>query len=143
MNSEKSPALLMLLMLAAHGAMGSSLYRVGNFAWGLIEICRITVFGVLEKKIQLSTDPIIAPFHTSISEWGCLEWKQMAHGGKYSSDLPAAHSQLLAYSWIVCDQELSPFHDHQPDFDAGELNAPVPDEDGLWNTGSAETWGLR
>jgi hypothetical protein len=40
----------------------------------------------------------------------------------------------------MLDQELSLFHDRQPDLEISELNAPMPGSDELWAATSAEIW---
>jgi hypothetical protein len=40
----------------------------------------------------------------------------------------------------MLDQEMSLFHDRQPDLEISELNAPMPGSDELWAAPSAEIW---
>jgi hypothetical protein len=57
-NDEKSSIILLLLMIAL-GAMGSSHPDSQYFASGLIEICRICIFDIMEKNVQLSAHPVM------------------------------------------------------------------------------------
>jgi hypothetical protein len=46
----------------------------------------------------------------------------------------------LTYSWVILDQEINLFQDHQPDLEIHELNAPLPHCAQVWSAPSAEIW---
>lgn len=49
-------------------------------------------------------------------------------------------SSRLAYSWVTFDQEMSLFHDRQPNFEVDDCNAPIPCNNELWSATSVDSW---
>lgn len=75
-NDEKASVLLLLLMIAL-GAMSSPHCEAQNLASGLIETCRICIFDVLEKNVQLSAHPVMlrcALLYLHASAWSGNKW---------------------------------------------------------------------
>jgi hypothetical protein len=75
-NDEKSSTLLILLMVA-YGAMGSTSSDAQNLANGLLEICRICMFDIVEKNVQMTEHPIIlrcALLYLSAAAWNGNRW---------------------------------------------------------------------
>jgi hypothetical protein len=75
-NDEKSSTLLILLMVA-YGAMGSTSSDAQNLANGLLEICRICMFDIVEKNVQMTAHPIIlrcALLYLSAAAWNGNRW---------------------------------------------------------------------
>jgi hypothetical protein len=75
-HDEKVSVLLLLLMMA-HGAMGCALREAQEFASGLIETCRICIFDVMEKNVQLSAHPVMlrcALLYLQASIWSGNKW---------------------------------------------------------------------
>ena len=75
-NDEKSSILLILLMIA-YGAMGSASPDAQNLANGLLEICRICMFDIVEKNVQMTAHPIIlrcALLYLSAAAWNGNRW---------------------------------------------------------------------
>ncbi|KAF2871555.1 hypothetical protein BDV95DRAFT_43193 [Massariosphaeria phaeospora] len=84
---EKSSILLLLLMIA-HGAMGSPLAEARHLATGLIETCRICMFDVMEKNVQMSAHPVMvrcALLYLNAAAWS---------GNKWHMDLSTAHLRM-------------------------------------------------
>jgi hypothetical protein len=75
-NDEKSSILLLLLMIV-HGAMGSASPDARNLANGLVETCRICMFDIMEKNVQMSAHPIMlrcALLYLSAAAWNGNKW---------------------------------------------------------------------
>lgn len=75
-HEEKVSSLLILLMIA-HGAMGSSNREAHEFSSGLIETCRICIFDVMEKNVELSAHPTMlqcALLYLQASAWSGNKW---------------------------------------------------------------------
>jgi hypothetical protein len=75
-DDEKSSILLILLMIA-YGAMGSASTDAQNLANGLLEICRISMFDIVEKNVQMTAHPIMlrcALLYLSAAAWNGNRW---------------------------------------------------------------------
>lgn len=75
-NDETSSILLLLLMIA-HGAMASALPEARRFASGLMEVCRISVFDLMERNVQLATHPIMLRcvlLYLHAGAWSGTKW---------------------------------------------------------------------
>lgn len=75
-NDEKSSILLVLLMIA-QGAMGSTLPEARHLASGLVETCRICMFDIMEKNVQLSAHPVMlrcALLYLHAAAWSGNKW---------------------------------------------------------------------
>jgi hypothetical protein len=75
-NDEKSSILLILLMIA-YGAMGSASPHAQNLANGLLEICRICMFDIVEKNVEMTAHPTIlrcALLYLSAAAWNGNRW---------------------------------------------------------------------
>ncbi|KAF2260294.1 hypothetical protein CC78DRAFT_473255 [Lojkania enalia] len=174
-NDEKSSILLLLLMIA-HGAMGSPMPEALHLASGLIETCRICMYDVMEKHVRMAVHPVMlrcALMYLNAAAWSGNKWHMdvsciVAHSWmqivRYSRILDARKSSLanlefsvqteaswktwqaeetinrLAYSWVFLDQEMNLIHDRQPELEIHDLNSPIPDNEELWRSISADVW---
>lgn len=81
-NDEKASILLLLLMIA-EGAMGSTVREAQNFASGLVETCRICIVDVMERNVQLSAHPVMlrcALLYLHASAWSGNRWHMDVSG---------------------------------------------------------------
>lgn len=86
-TDEKSTILLLLLMIA-HGAMGNAQPEARFIASGLVEICRISMFDIMEKNVQMAAQPMMlrcALLYLNAAAWSGYKWHM---------DLSAAHSRM-------------------------------------------------
>lgn len=94
LNNQAST--LLLLLMIAQGAMGLPSAEARCLAAGLTETCRISLFHVIEKDVELSADPIIlrsALLFTIIGAWSGDAWHMniaMGQRGMYLSMLKHA-----------------------------------------------------
>jgi hypothetical protein len=76
-SHDEKVSVLHLLLMMAHGAMGCALREAQEFASGLIETCRICIFDVMEKNVQLSAHPVMlrcALLYLQASTWSGNKW---------------------------------------------------------------------
>lgn len=72
-----NPAILLLLLMIAHGAMGSPTLEAHHFANGVIETCRLCLLDMLEKNVQLATHPMMlrcALLYLNAALWSGNRW---------------------------------------------------------------------
>ncbi|KAF2798822.1 hypothetical protein K505DRAFT_371460 [Melanomma pulvis-pyrius CBS 109.77] len=97
--NEEKPIILLLLLMIAQGSIGSSLPESRYLANGLMETCRICIFDVLEKNVQLAANPIMlrsALLYLSGAAWSGNKWHMdlaTAHFRMYTSMI--RHSRML------------------------------------------------
>jgi hypothetical protein len=75
LNNDISTLLFLLMM--AQGASSIPKPEARNLAAGLTETCRISLFDVIEKNVELSADPIVlksALLFTILGAWGGDAW---------------------------------------------------------------------
>ena len=68
---------LLFLLMMAQGASSIPKPEARNLAAGLTETCRISLFDVIEKNVELSADPIVlksALLFTILGAWGGDAW---------------------------------------------------------------------
>lgn len=91
-NSQRST--LLLLLMIAHGAIAEA--RV--LTSGLIEACRISLFHVIEKDVELSADPTIlrcALLFIIVGAWSGDAWHMNIAMGQRAMYLAVSFNQLL------------------------------------------------
>ncbi|CAO2654817.1 Nn.00g115500.m01.CDS01 [Neocucurbitaria sp. VM-36] len=155
--TDEKPTILLLLLMIAHGAMGKAEPKARYVAAGLVEICRISIFDILEKDVQMAAQPMMlrcALLYLNAAAWSGFRWHMVlsaAHVHMYGSMARCAETlwviwksreflNRLAYSWVTFDQELSLFHDREPDFEIDDCNALIPSNNELWSATSLESW---
>lgn len=75
-GDEKSTILLLLLVIA-HGAMGNAQPEARYIASGLVEICRISMFDIMEKNVQMAAQPMMlrcALLYLNAAAWSGNKW---------------------------------------------------------------------
>lgn len=88
-NNQASP--LLLLLMIAQGAAAVPLTEGLWLSAGLMETCRISLFDVIEKDVELSADPIVlrsALLFTILGAWSGDKWQMdsaMGQRGMYLS----------------------------------------------------------
>ncbi|ORY09690.1 hypothetical protein BCR34DRAFT_368046 [Clohesyomyces aquaticus] len=88
-SHDEHLSVLLILLMAAHGAIGIALPEARHFASGLIEICRLSMFDLLEKNVELSSNPVMlrcALLYVHAAAWS---------GTKWHMDLSAAQLRLF------------------------------------------------
>lgn len=74
---DERPSILLILLMIAHGAMGSALPQARALASGLIETCRICLFDIMEKNVQLARHPVMlrcALLYLNATAWSGNKW---------------------------------------------------------------------
>ncbi|KAK7711435.1 hypothetical protein SLS64_005459 [Diaporthe eres] len=132
-DNEKGATLLLLLMMAI-GASCNPAPGARRLGAGLAEVCRIALTDLVEKDNQYSTVPLVLQCSLLLTIQSC--WG----GEKWQMDIGAGHRFMLAYDWVMLDQELSLFYDQPPTFTITELRAALPEVDALWNARNAAEW---
>lgn len=95
---DKASSLLILLMLAS-GARNIPSAETRSLTAGLVETCRISLFDLVEKDVQMASDPNVlhaALLFTELAAWSGDKWHMdiaMGQRGIYTSML--RHSGLL------------------------------------------------
>ncbi len=76
MHDNQASALLVLLMIA-QGAIATATDEARFLSAGLTETCRISLFDIIEKDIELCADPVVlqcALLFTILGAWGGDKW---------------------------------------------------------------------
>ncbi|KAG0648690.1 Conidial pigment biosynthesis cluster H [Hyphodiscus hymeniophilus] len=124
---DNDTSTLLFLLMMAQGASSIPKTEARNLAAGLTETCRISLFDVIEKNVELSADPIVlksALLFTILGAWGGDAWHiniAMGQRGMYLA-------------------ELSLFHDIAPILSITELQTPLPESERLWRASNALEW---
>lgn len=74
---DNDTSTLLFLLMMAQGASSIPKPEARNLAAGLTETCRISLFDVIEKNVELSADPIVlksALLFTILGAWGGDAW---------------------------------------------------------------------
>lgn len=74
---DNDTSTLLFLFMMAQGASSIPKPEARNLAAGLTETCRISLFDVIEKNVELSADPIVlksALLFTILGAWGGDAW---------------------------------------------------------------------
>ncbi|KAH6649725.1 hypothetical protein F5144DRAFT_479557 [Chaetomium tenue] len=167
LQNNQASTLLVLLMIA-QGAATMPIPEARHLSAGLTETCRISLFDIVEKDVELSADPTAlrcALLFIVLGAWSGDKWLMdiaMGQRGMYMSvsktlAIPefgdAVNIELqwrawvqretrnrLVYNYVMLDQELSLFHDTAPLFAITELQCPLPAPEVLWMSTSSERW---
>lgn len=90
LGNNQASTLLVLLMIA-QGAAAVPMAEARYLSTGLIETCRISLFDMIEKDVELSSDPVVlrcALLLVSLGAWSGDKWLQdiaMGQRGMYIS----------------------------------------------------------
>ncbi|CZT53274.1 related to transcription factor Pig1p [Rhynchosporium secalis] len=148
MLNNQASTLLLLLMIAT-GATSVQTSEARCLTAGLTETCRISLFNIIEKDVELSADPVVlrcALLFTILGAWSGDAWHMniaMGQRGMYLSMLKhAGMLEPLVYNWVMVDQELSLFHDTAPILSITELQTPMPGMESLWLAQDSTEWLL-
>lgn len=74
---DNDTSTLLFLLMMAQGASSIPKPEARNLAAGLTETCRISLFDVIEKNVELSADPVVlksALLFTILGAWGGDAW---------------------------------------------------------------------
>ncbi|KAF2119281.1 hypothetical protein BDV96DRAFT_596025 [Lophiotrema nucula] len=98
-NNDEKASILILLLMIAHGAMGSTMPEARYLSSGLIEICRICMFDVMERNHQLAGSPVM--LRCCLLYLNAAAWS----GNRWNMDLSAAqlrmYTSMLRYSRLL------------------------------------------
>lgn len=75
--TDEKPTILLMLLMIAHGAMGKAEPKARYVAAGLVEICRISIFDILEKDVQIAAQPMMlrcALLYLNAAAWSGFRW---------------------------------------------------------------------
>ncbi|KAF2437258.1 hypothetical protein P171DRAFT_492252 [Karstenula rhodostoma CBS 690.94] len=76
-SNDENLSILLLLLMIAHGAMGSPLPEARHLANGLIETCRICMYDVIEKNVHMVSHPVMlrcALLYLNAAAWSGTKW---------------------------------------------------------------------
>jgi hypothetical protein len=105
------PSHLLLLLMVAQGAMTLPLNEARILAAGLTETCRISLFDLIEKNVELSADPLVltcALLFTRLGAWSGDKWLMdiaMGQRGMYMSvrhSRNSPHIDRLIFNSLDC-----------------------------------------
>jgi hypothetical protein len=77
MLADCRPSTLLLLLMIAQGAAAMPVAEARYLSTGLTETCRISLFDIIEKNVELSADPIAlrcALLFTLLGSWSGDKW---------------------------------------------------------------------
>ncbi|KAI1345076.1 hypothetical protein F5Y15DRAFT_422156 [Xylariaceae sp. FL0016] len=157
-------ATLLVLLMIAQGACAVPTAEARALSAGLIETCRISLFDIIEKDIEMCADPVVLRgdkwlMDIAMGQRG-MYLSMLKHAGMLESQpsmIPSFNSSTsaelqwrswlhretqnrLAYNWVMVDQELSLFHDSAPMLSVSFLRAPLPGPELLWMSANADQW---
>ncbi|KAJ9154666.1 Transcriptional regulator ADR1 [Coniochaeta hoffmannii] len=96
MLADCRPSTLLLLLMIAQGAAAMPVAEARYLSTGLTETCRISLFDIIEKNVELSADPVAlrcALLFTLLGSWSGDKWLMdiaMGQRGMYMSMLKHA-----------------------------------------------------
>lgn len=91
MLNDCRPSTLLLLLMIAQGAAAMPVAEARYLSTGLTETCRISLFDIIEKNVELSADPVAlrcALLFTLLGSWSGDKWLMdiaMGQRGMYMS----------------------------------------------------------
>lgn len=91
MLADCRPSTLLLLLMIAQGAAAMPVAEARYLSTGLTETCRISLFDIIEKNVELSADPVAlrcALLFTLLGSWSGDKWLMdiaMGQRGMYMS----------------------------------------------------------
>lgn len=91
MLNDCGPTTLLLLLMIAQGAAAMPVAEARYLSTGLTETCRISLFDIIEKNVELSADPVAlrcALLFTLLGSWSGDKWLMdiaMGQRGMYMS----------------------------------------------------------
>ncbi|KAI1424082.1 hypothetical protein F5Y12DRAFT_797431 [Xylaria sp. FL1777] len=162
MISSNQAATLLVLLMIAQGASVVPREEARTLSIGLIETCRISLFDIIEKNVEMCADPTVhrcSLLFTLLGAWSGDKWLMDIAMGQRAMYLAASSfnsptnievawrswldhetKNRLVYNWVMVDQELSLFHDTAPLMAISDLCTPLPGPEELWMSGTADQW---
>jgi hypothetical protein len=96
LNNQAST--LLLLLMIAHGATALPTTEARCLTAGLTETCRISLFDIIEKDVELSADPVVlrcALLFTILGAWGGDAWHMNIAMGQRGMYLAVSLPEML------------------------------------------------
>lgn len=94
MLADCRPSTLLLLLMIAQGAAAMPVAEARYLSTGLIETCRISLFDIIEKNVELSADPVAlrcALLFTLLGSWSGDKWLMDIAMGQRGMYMSASH----------------------------------------------------
>ncbi|KAF3021449.1 hypothetical protein E8E14_007807 [Neopestalotiopsis sp. 37M] len=128
-NVEMSadPTALRAALLFAHLGAWSGDKWLMDIAMGQ----RGMYLSMLKHAGMLAAQPAISPAPEGDLQFNDSQWRKW---------LQLETKNRLVYNWVMVDQELSLFHDTDPQLDVSELHTSLPCSEMLWKAADAEQW---
>lgn len=101
------PSTLLLLLMIAQGAAAMPVAEARYLSTGLTETCRISLFDIIEKNVELSADPVAlrcALLFTLLGAWSGDKWLMDIAMGQRGMYMAVSYPPLSNLSrWLIFD----------------------------------------